>query len=90
MSSILDKPVVSIGANAFISCFFESIVIPENITSIGSSAFYNCRNLQNIIFKGTVGQWNALTKGNNWLGGANAFVTPPATYVQCSDGDVAL
>jgi hypothetical protein len=40
--------------------------------------------LAEINFVGTTEQWGAITLGNRW----NNYV--PATYVQCSDGQVAL
>jgi hypothetical protein len=58
--------------------------IPESCTYIGQSAFSNCTNLNNLIFGGTIAQWNAISKQTSW----NYNV--PATYVQCSDGQVAL
>jgi hypothetical protein len=61
-----------------------SITIPNSVTSIGDSVFYQSTNLASIIYDGTTEQWNAITKGDNW----NYAVS--ATYVQCTDGQVAL
>ena len=77
--------VTNIGYRAFYCCTgLTSITIPASVTTIGADAFYLCRNLTSIIFEGTIAQWRALSKGAEW----NEVV--PATYVQCSDGQVAL
>ena len=77
--------VTNIGKRAFYFCNkMKNIVIGSNVNHIGDSAFENCSKLTEIIFEGTMEQWNAIVKGPNW----NTNV--PATYVQCSDGQVAL
>lgn len=82
---LIPDSIANIGYCAFYGCMsLTSIEIPESVTSMGDSAFYNCRGLASITFNGTTVQWNSITKGANW----NKRV--PATYVQCSDGQVAL
>lgn len=85
LSITIPSSVTSIGDMAFASCHsLSSIAIPNSVTSIGEGAVQACTNLDTIIFEGTMEQWNAITKGNDW----NQSI--PATYVQCSDGQVAL
>ena len=80
-----DGSVTSIGYGAFMYCTnLTSVIIPDNVTSIGPDVFSGCSNLTAVNFNGTMTQWNAVAKGINW----NTYV--PATYVQCSDGQVAL
>ena len=77
--------VTRIGSHAFCFCeSLETITIPAGVTVIYNSAFGECTNLTNITFKGTMAQWNAIEKHEDW----NYNV--PATHVHCSDGDVAL
>lgn len=77
--------VTTIGNDAFEGCrSLTSMMIPNNVTSIGYYAFYSCTSLTSISYAGTVAQWNAITKGNNWHNGV------PATVVHCIDGDVSL
>ena len=47
--TILGRPVVGIGADAFNThTRLESISIPDSVTFIGNAAFANCRNLRSI------------------------------------------
>lgn len=84
-SIAIPDSVTNINDYTFQYCtLLTSIYIGDAVASIGQWAFSNCSNLTNIIFEGTVEQWNIITKGAGW----NTNV--PATYVQCSDGQVAL
>ena len=75
--------ITSIGTHAFDGCeSLKSIEIPTSITSIGATAF---TDLNSIIFKGTMNQWN------NQVYKEDAFSQYiPATEVVCSDGTVSL
>lgn len=66
-----------------------SIKIPKSISYIGYYALFDCNKLTNITFDGTVAQWNAISKGDRWNESSIAD-SLPVTYVQCSDGTVAL
>jgi hypothetical protein len=47
------KPVTSLGANAFRSCYgLNAVTIPASVTNIGSYAFYLCTNLTAAYFRG--------------------------------------
>ena len=63
---------------------FVKLVHPSKAEFIGYSAFEGCTSLTNIKFEGTVEQWNAIEKCEDW----NYNV--PATEVVCSDGVVTL
>ena len=80
-----DGDVTSIGESAFMDYVsYTSITIPNSVTSIGDRAFAGCSSLTSITFGGTMEEWNSVTKGSKW----NDKV--PATYVQCTDGQVTL
>ena len=75
------------GANIISNTYENSkgvIVFDSPVTSIGDSAFLSCTKLISIELKGTIEQWNAISKGDNW----NKNI--PATVVHCTDGDVEL
>ena len=86
LSSItIPDSVSSIGGWAFVVCSaLSSVTIGKGVTNIGTYAFSNCTTLNNIAFKGTKAQWNAITKGTNW------HYNVPATKVHCSNGDVNI
>lgn len=54
-----------------------------NITNI-TNIFKDCTNLTSITYYGTIEQWNAITKAEDW----NENI--PATVVTCSDGTVTI
>lgn len=84
-SIVIPDSVTSIGNSAFQACTsLTSVEISDSVTSIDINAFKYCTALENITFSGTVEQWNAITFGADW----NTDV--PATYVQCTDGEVWL
>jgi hypothetical protein len=61
----------------------HTVILHKDITYIGEYAF-SSSSISSITFEGTMSQWNAITKGDGWNYGV------PATYVQCSDGQVAI
>ena len=82
--TILDS-VITIGNSAFRGCTnLMSVTIGNSVTTIGDWAFDGCDNLTIITFEGTVAQWNAISKGDDWK------YNVPATSVICSDGTVTL
>lgn len=83
--------VTWIARHAFDGCkSLESITIGCGVMIIDSEVFRGCTNLTNIIYNGTVEQWKSISKveGSNTTVNWNDGV--PATYVQCSDGQVEL
>ena len=77
--------VSSIGQYAFYDCdSLTSVIIPDTVLNIGDEAFGFCFGLTSITFNGSIEQWSSISKQSNW----NNSV--PATYVQCSDGQVII
>jgi hypothetical protein len=80
-----DGDITSIGNLAFDTRYdLTSITIPNSVTSIGDYAFGECYDLNYITFEGTIEEWNSITKEYTWKKNV------PATYVQCTDGQVPL
>jgi hypothetical protein len=84
-SVVLGDGLLTIGERAFTYCeSLTSVEIPNSVTMIEECAFEDCESLTSITFLGTVEQWKAIVKEDDW----NYDV--PATKVVCSDGEVAL
>ena len=80
---ILNSPVT--GLREFSNTgYITTLVLPDTITSIPSHFIWYDDVLTDIVFKGTVAQWDAINKGTDWIVGT------PIAYVQCSDGQVAI
>ena len=85
LTSINFPSVVLIHSNAFSGCNgLTSVNLPKTLKSINSSAFENCTSLAEIMYDGTIEQWNAIEFGASWCKDI------PATEVICSDGTVSL
>ena len=69
------------------SPLLEKVVIPSTVRKIGydgdSRIFEYCPQFTEIVYNGTVSQWNAVEKGANWKTGTEGFT------VHCTDGDVS-
>lgn len=60
----------------------ERITLPAHIKTIGAGAFYNSPKLVEIVYEGTLAQWEQIKKEEGWDFGADDFT------VQCTDGTV--
>ncbi len=88
-SVYLPDSITTIGERSFQYCIkLTSIDLPASITSIGMSAFMDCDSLTTINFDGTVAQWNAIKKADNWF----HYSHPSETIVEviCKDGKVSI
>lgn len=75
--------IVAIADNALANkSNITEIKLTTNIRSIGAGAFANCVLLNKITFDGTMEQWKAIEKGENWDYNTGTYV------VQCNDGSI--
>lgn len=83
-SIVIPDSITSIRSETFRYCSsLTSIELPDSVTSIGSWAFRECSSLTSITYDGTVAQWNAIAKGNNWNSSTGNYT------VTCTDGTVS-
>ncbi len=66
-SVTIPNSVTSIGEYALYDCDrLTSITMPDSVTGIGGYAFSGCDSLTSIKYRGTVAQWNAISKDSRW------------------------
>lgn len=84
-SIVVSDSVTTISSQTFSLCDnLTNIILPSGITTILSYAFSHCVNLTHLTFTGTIAQWNAINKSDDWCEEC------PITHIHCIDGDVAL
>ena len=80
-SVTIGTSVTSIGKGAFLGCSgLTSVTIGNSVTNIGKWAFDECSGLTDITYHGTMAQWRAIRKGDDWDEGT------PDYKVYCTDG----
>lgn len=80
--TVPDK-VTMIYSWAFSNCEnLTSITIPSSLKDLGGCVFAHCNNLRDILFKGTVEQWEAISKSSAWDAGMTNYT------IHCTDGDL--
>lgn len=79
----LPQSLQKIGDNAFAHCTsLAEIDIPNGVNSIGAGAFSDCGSLESINFEGTIEQWNAISKIDDWDHKTDNYT------VHCTNGDI--
>ena len=82
---IIGSEVKKILSNTFHECYAtDTLIIAKGVETIESLAF-NWMDISNVIFLGTVEEWNAIEKGANWMAPEGSTWTG---HVQCTDGQV--
>ena len=85
-SVTIGNGVKTIKFGAFENCdSLTSLEIPNSVTEIRNTPFANCDNLTSVRYKGTIDDWNKITKGTYWWTNELKF-----TYIQCLDGNVNI
>ncbi|MDE6661123.1 MAG: leucine-rich repeat domain-containing protein [Anaeroplasmataceae bacterium] len=59
-----------------------SVVLPNTLINIDEAAFWQCTQLTDITFNGTIEEWNAISKGQDWDTYTGDYI------VHCTDGDI--
>jgi len=79
----IGENVEVIGGYAFDRCSsLETVYIPVSVKEIGERAFVLCDKLKTINYAGTMEQWEAIVKGENWDYSSDELV------IICSDGRI--
>ena len=76
---------MSIEDGAFSSCnMLTKVVISGGVTHIGTGIFYNCPELKEITYSGTIEQWKNIDKFDTWN------IWSSIKKVVCTDGEINL
>lgn len=85
-SFVIADGVSTIRSETFAFCSnLNSLVMGVGITSIEGYAFSDSRSLTSIDYRGTMEQFNSITKDSNWLKNRSPIAT-----IHCTDGDITL
>jgi len=77
--------VKTIGERSFYaSSYLSEVSIGQGLERIGEGAFQDCKYLRVINYEGTMKQWEAITKGEDWDDNIRA------EHVLCIDGNLPL
>lgn len=83
-SIIIPDSVTSIGRYAFRDCTgLTSVTIGSGVKSIADSVFDGSSELTSITYNGTIEQWKAIYKWQDWNSNTGDYV------VHCTDGDIS-
>ena len=83
LSINIPNGVNALELRAFYSCKnLTKITLPNSLTKIGVGVFASSTNLHTIIFKGTMNQWNGVTKSDGWDRDMNGYT------IYCTDGNI--
>ena len=94
-SITIPNGIIRIEVSTFEKCTsLTSATIPNSVTSIGGHAFRNCPSLTQIVFLGTVEEWNAIEKEGYWSYGTNhynvAFYNDDLEFTSNGDGTCSI
>lgn len=77
--------ITSLSKELFSGCTsLTSVTLSDSLKIIGDGAFSGCASLKEIVFNGTISQWNAIEKGYEWKKNSSLKT------IHCTDGYVAI
>ena len=80
----IPEGITHINDNAFMDCNnITAIDLPHSLTHIGYSMLSRARSLTSITYTGSMAQWDAIAKGEQWDAQTGDYI------VYCIDGTVA-
>lgn len=84
--AIIPEGVDSLTAREFELCTgLKKISLPSTLKTISGYAVLGlCESIEQIVYNGTVEEWNAIEKSDAW------YIATPACKVICTDGEVEL
>lgn len=81
---VVPNDIVCICGECFYSCkSLSQFRLPKTLKYIGKYAFMCYKTITNIIYDGTITEWDSIIKDDRWFGKTN---TNQALKVTCSDG----
>ena len=78
----LYENVAQVGDSAFARSGVTGLEIRNADTAVGASAFRDCSALTEIVYGGTMEEWNAMQKASDWDYSLDAYT------IRCVDGDI--
>ena len=84
--AVIPEGVDSLTAREFELCTgLKKISLPSTLKTISGYAVLGCcESIEEIVYNGTVEEWNAIEKSDTW------YIATPAFKVICTDGEVEL
>ncbi len=84
---VISDSIVRIECNSFWGAVnLETLTLFNTLEYIGAKAFESCGRLTDIYFNGTVAEWDAIEKGEDWI----SIYEGCDVTVHCTDGDVVI
>lgn len=82
---VLPSNITILAEQLFQGCSsLQSVTIPSGIIDIKNNVFTDCGSLTELVFNGTMAEWEAITKQSDWA------LDTPITTIHCTDGDITL
>ena len=77
----------TISDRMFARCIsLKNLTLTKSVREIIGGCFNYCEKLTQITYEGSLADWNAVKKNNNWDGHSNSTTETPLTKIQCLDG----